>query len=155
MSKTEPAGILGKAIKVEAGDGRVIMTLPVKEIMVGNNTRDEAHLLLVASFFKHLLYESFSLHSLELEHVYIQIEVPEKQVRKELKLWLQEHDGAGYAVNDNPLAEEDAITRFMPRVVDVSGENNGQDGEQEQCVRADEVQGAGNSTKGNDAFLPA
>lgn len=145
MNKTEAMGILGKAVKVEAGDGRVIMTLPVKEIMVGNNTRDEGQLLLVASYFKHLLNENFSLHSLKLEHVYVQIEVPEKLVQKELQLWLENHDGAGYAVNDNPIAGED-ITRFMPRVIDVSGETNEQDGKQEQRLRVDEVQGAGDST---------
>lgn len=126
MSKTEYEGVIGKAVKVEAADDKVCMTLPIKELAFGENSRDQADLIAVASYFKHMLFENFSLHSLKPSDVYLVIEVPEKLVRPEVRLWLDNHDGAGYATNQNEIDETD-LTRFMPRVVDVSGDNDEED----------------------------
>lgn len=123
MSDDQPKeydGVVGWAVKVEAEkDESVIMTIPVVEMKVGPNDRDHASLLLVAQIFKHILMPHFSPHSLDLENLYLQIEVPKDMLRPEWRIWLEDlkKEGARYHLSDEKINENDP-TRWVPKVIE-------------------------------------
>lgn len=117
-------GFVGRELYINTlGSGKVAVTLNVKEILVGDQTRDELAFVMAATLFKHLFKPHFSAHDVSEQDVHVILELPENMLTDEWQMYLREstQEAGKFRLETGPADES---SRLVPRIVEVSDETN-------------------------------
>ncbi len=130
MSDTDKdfQGVCGHEVYINAkDDGRVAITLNVKESMVGEVTRDEFAFVVAGTLFRHIFKHHLSPHDIDLEQMHLIFEIPETYLQPE---WVEaltnsNRSGFEFVLKSDPVTDE--VTKFVPKVVINEADNEQQE----------------------------
>lgn len=114
-------GLISKAVKVEAGDGRFLVSMTPEKCEVlnipGVEGLDEYKIVMAAGVFKYLFGTGFNPADIRPEDIYIQVEVPANKFTKEVRLVLESGRGIDFHLSTKEIPKEDEVTKYIPKVV--------------------------------------
>lgn len=117
----EQEGLVSKAVKVEAGDGKFLVSVSPEKCEVlkipGAESMDDYKIVMAASVFKHLFAQGFNPDNINPEDIYIQIEVPSNRFTKEVRLVLESGRGIDFNLSTKDVSKEEEVTKYIPKVV--------------------------------------
>jgi hypothetical protein len=113
-------GFISKAVKVEAAEGKLLVTPDPKMIQIVEDG-DFYNIVIVAPVFKHYFQTNLENVKLSVQDVYTQVEVPEMFFTQEVRLVCK----SGRSVEFKFLeGKADALSQHVPLVV-VKDEEDG------------------------------
>lgn len=107
-------GFISKAVKVEAGEGKLLVTPDPKMLQIIEDG-EFYKLVIVAPVFKHYFQTNLENVKLSVEDVYAQIEIPEMLFTQEVRLVCKSGRPVEFKLIDE--AAKDPITQFVPKVI--------------------------------------
>jgi hypothetical protein len=107
-------GFISKAIKVEAGDGKLLVTPDPKMIQIIEDG-EFYKIVVVAPVFKHYFQTNLENVKLSVEDVYTQIEIPEIFFTQEVRLVCKSGRPVEFRLIDEPV--KNPVTQFVPQIV--------------------------------------
>lgn len=121
----EKEGLISKAVKVEASEGKFLVTMSPEKCEIlkipGSEAADDYKIVIAGSIFKHLFASGYDPSTILPSDIYLQFEVPANKLAKEVRLVVETGRGIDFSLSAEEVSKDDEVTKYIPKVV-VKGE---------------------------------